>query len=81
MLSMLKMQFDSFFNYAKVVIFEQNLAEPNKTDVMITIKIKLIQKFPIKYQQNQMKWSQTEAALNLKAQENNISNHGKKVNI
>lgn len=31
MLSMLKMQFDSFFNYAKVVIFEQNLAEPNKT--------------------------------------------------
>ena len=81
MLSMLKMQFDSFFNYAKVVIFEQNLAEPNKTDVMITIKIKLIQKFPIKYQQNQMKWSQTEAALNLTAQENNISNHGKKVNI
>ena len=67
MLSMLKMQFDSFFNYAKVVIFEQNLAEPNKTDVMITIKIKLIQKFPIKYQQNQMNWSQTKAALNLKA--------------
>lgn len=67
MLSMLKMQFDSFFNYAKVVIFEQNLAEPNKTDVMITTKIKLIQKFPIKYQQNQMKWSQTEAALNLTA--------------
>ena len=34
------MQFDSFFNYVNVVIFEQNLAEPNKTDVLITIKIK-----------------------------------------
>lgn len=67
MLIMLKMQFDSFFNYAKVVIFEQNLAEPNKTDVLITIKIKLIQKFPTKYQQNQMTWSQTKAALKLKA--------------
>lgn len=67
MLIMLKMQFDSFFNYAKVVIFEQNLAEPNKTDVLITIKIKLTQKFPTKYQQNQMKWSQTKAALNLMA--------------
>lgn len=67
MLIMLKMQFDSFFNYAKVVIFEQNLAELNKTDVLITIKIKLIQKFPTKYQQNQMTWSQTKAALKLKA--------------